>query len=84
MAYLCLSITFCIQELLILEFTDVTWNVTVLGSAFRVVPCGRHTPSVTFLLLKVSRSPSPLHKVIHECGEIIGMQRARSREREEA
>lgn len=51
---------------------------------WEVVPCGRHTPSVTFLLLKVSHSPSPLHKVIHECGEIIGMQRARSRETEEA
>lgn len=25
-------------------FTEVTWIATVLGSAFRVVLCGTHTP----------------------------------------
>lgn len=48
--YLRLSITVCMHELLILEFTDETWDVTVLESAFRVVLCCRHTPSVTISL----------------------------------
>lgn len=61
------------------EFTDVAWNVTVFGSTFRVLPCGSRTLSVTFPMLKVYPSSSPLCKVIYECGEIIGMQRTRSK-----
>lgn len=62
---------------------EMICNATVLGSAFRAALHGNRTPW-TILSLMLFLPWSLLSKVIHECGDIMAMQRAWFRAQGEA